>query len=52
MLELLHILNRMQLSDLQKAACQIVPQGINLALTIRELIRQGYLFSSLTVSKT
>ncbi len=26
--------HRTQLSDLQKAACQIIPQGINLALTI------------------
>ncbi len=37
------------LSDLQKAACQIIPQGINLALTIRELIRQGYLFGALVL---
>ncbi|MFH2065084.1 MAG: hypothetical protein ABIK15_07795 [Pseudomonadota bacterium] len=35
-----------QLSDLQKAACQIIPQGINLALSIRELVRQGYLFAA------
>jgi hypothetical protein len=34
------------LSDLQKAACQVVPQGINLALSIRELVRQGYLFAA------
>lgn len=34
------------LSDLQKAACQIIPQGINLGLTIRELVRQGYLFGA------
>lgn len=34
------------LSDLQKAACQIIPQGINLALSIRELVRQGYLFAA------
>ncbi|MFC1977674.1 hypothetical protein ACFLWS_05370 [Chloroflexota bacterium] len=40
-----------QLSDLQKAACQIIPQGINLALTIRELIRQGYLFSALVLMR-
>lgn len=33
-------------SDLQIAACQIIPQGINLALTIRELVRQGYLFGA------
>jgi len=40
-----------ELTDLQKAACQIVPQGINLALTIRELIRQGYLFSALVLMR-
>lgn len=40
-----------ELSDLQKAACQIVPQGINLALTIRELIRQGYLFGALVLMR-
>jgi len=43
--------HRPQLSDLQKAACQIIPQGINLALTIRELIRQGYLFSALVLMR-
>ena len=41
--------HRTQLSDLQKAACQIIPQGINLALTIRELIRQSYLFGVLVL---
>lgn len=43
--------HRAKLSDLQKAACQIIPQGINLALTIRELIRQGYLFSALVLMR-
>jgi hypothetical protein len=42
---------RGQLSDLQKAASQIIPQGINLALTIRELIRQGYLFGALVLMR-
>src|SRR3990170_8333853 len=41
--------HRDQLTDLQRAACQIVPQGINLALSIRELIRQGYLFAALVL---
>lgn len=41
-----------QLSDLQKAACQIIPQGINLALTIRELVRQGYLFGALVLMRS
>ena len=38
-----------RLTPLQHAACQIVPQGINLALSIRELIRQGYLFAALVL---
>jgi hypothetical protein len=42
-------INRGSLTDLQIAACQIVPQGINLALSIRELIRQGYLFAALVL---
>ena len=40
-----------ELSDLQKAACQIIPQGINLALSIRELIRQGYLFAAVVLMR-
>ena len=35
------------LGGLQRAACQIIPQGISIALSIRELIRQGYLFSAI-----
>ena len=34
------------LSDLQQAACQIVPHGVSIALSIRELIRQAYLLSA------
>ena len=37
------------LTDLQRAAIQIVPQGFSLALSVRELIRQSYLFGSLTL---
>jgi hypothetical protein len=32
------------LSDQQHMACQVIPQAISIALSIRELIRQGYLF--------
>jgi len=39
------------LSDLQKSACQIIPQGINLALSIRELVRQGYLFAAVVLMR-
>lgn len=34
------------LSPLQDAACVLIPQGISLALSIRELIRQGYLLGA------
>lgn len=37
---------REELTRLQKSATQIIPQGINLALSIRELLRQGYIFSA------
>lgn len=40
-----------QLDDLQRAACQIIPQGINLALSIRELVRQGYLFAAVVLMR-
>jgi len=35
-----------ELTDLQRAACEIIPQGVSIGLSIRELIRQGYLFSA------
>jgi hypothetical protein len=34
------------LSPLQAAATEIIPQGISIALSIRELIRQGYVYSA------
>lgn len=34
------------LTRLQRAACELVPQGVSIALAIRELIRQGYLFGA------
>jgi hypothetical protein len=40
-----------QLNGLQRAACQIIPQGINLALSIRELVRQGYLFAAVVLMR-
>jgi hypothetical protein len=42
---------RDNLSTLQKAACQIIPQGINIALSIRELVRQGYLFPAMVLMR-
>ncbi len=32
------------LTDHQRMACQVIPQAISITLSIRELIRQGYLF--------
>ena len=34
------------LTPLQLAATEIIPQGVSIALGMRELIRQGYLFSA------
>ena len=34
------------LTPLQRCAVEIVPQGLSIALSIRELIRQAYLFSA------
>jgi hypothetical protein len=31
---------------LQEAACILIPQGVGLALSIRELVRQGYLLGA------
>lgn len=35
-----------RLTELQRALCILLPQAISLALSIRELIRQGYLFGA------
>ncbi len=37
--------HRARLSDLQVAACEIIPQAVSISLSIRELIRQAYLLS-------
>jgi len=34
------------LTDHQKMACQVIPQSISIALSIRELVRQAYLFGA------
>jgi hypothetical protein len=39
------------LSPLQIAATEIIPQGVSIALSIRELIRQGYLFSAAILTR-
>jgi hypothetical protein len=35
-----------ELTPLQACAAEIIPQGVSIALSIRELIRQAYLFSA------
>jgi len=44
--------HKIEKSDLQLAACQIIPQGISIALSIRELIRQGYLFGAFVLTRS
>lgn len=36
----------LQMSPLQQAASEIIPQGISISLSVRELIRQAYLYSA------
>lgn len=44
--------HRNSLNRLQKAAAQILPQGFNIALSIRELIRQGHLFAAVVLMRS
>jgi hypothetical protein len=39
------------LSDLQQAASELVPSASSIALSIRELVRQGYLMSALVLTR-
>lgn len=34
------------LTDRQRMACQVIAQGLSIALSLRELVRQGYLFGA------
>lgn len=36
----------LKMTPIQKAASEIIPQGISIALSIRELVRQAYLYSA------
>jgi len=38
--------HKIELSDHQKMACLVIPQALSIALSIRELVRQGYLFGA------
>lgn len=44
--------HKIEKSELQWAACQIIPQGISIALSIRELVRQGYLFGAIVLMRS
>ncbi|WP_061541262.1 DUF5677 domain-containing protein [Collimonas fungivorans] len=39
-------------SPLQTAACELIPQAISIALSIRELLRQGYVFSAVILLRS
>jgi hypothetical protein len=43
--------HQIEKSDLQTAACQIIPSGISLSLSVRELVRQGYLYGALVLMR-
>lgn len=38
--------HNIELTDHQKMACQVISQALSITLSIRELIRQGYLFGA------
>jgi hypothetical protein len=40
---------RTNLSDLQRATIEIVPQAVSIALAVRELLRQAYLFPAVVL---
>ncbi|NKB66555.1 MAG: hypothetical protein GKR89_05805 [Candidatus Latescibacteria bacterium] len=42
---------QLEKNDLQRAACQVIPSGISLVLSIRELVRQGYLYGALVLMR-
>jgi len=42
---------RHQLSPLQRAASELIPSACSIALSIREMVRQGYLLSALILTR-
>jgi len=40
------------LTDQQRMACQVIPQALSIMLSIRELIRQGYLFGAHVLARS
>lgn len=45
------ITRRPDRTSLQDTACQLIPSGFSLALSVRELIRQGYLYGALVLDR-
>ena len=43
--------HNIRLNEIQSAASQIIPSGISLSLSIRELVRQGYLYGALVLDR-
>ena len=43
--------HHIQLNEIQSSALQIIPSGISLSLSIRELVRQGYLYGALVLDR-
>lgn len=41
--------HHLKLSETQQMACIVIPQAISIALSVRELLRQGYLFGAKTL---
>lgn len=41
--------HEIELSELQRAACELIPPTINLSLSIRELVRQGYIYGAMVL---
>jgi len=41
----------LSLTDHQQMACQVISQALNITLSIRELIRQGYLFGAYVLER-
>jgi len=49
--ELLSYNKKVTKNRIQKVATQIIPPGISIALSIRELVRQGYLFGAVILMR-
>lgn len=50
--ETTQFIHQNRLNSLQKSVAQIFPQGFNIALSIREMIRQGHLFVAVVLMRS